>query len=385
MKQVRDNNETDNNKSLSLKKIIIFALVTFGATLLTLSGVTELVLILVNDDNILQQISLFDRLYVFCSIAVILALIQVIVMVYNQYNSLYTAVLKSEKEQLNENNDVVSIIEQSYKSERWNEVVKICRPLSEPLWYAGKFDLRKKLGLLLAQAAGLCQEFYIQAETYLDDLGWTNYRQNNIDAAKMYIKQGLHIAEEHKLYYLIAKGNRHYCDIMTQHNDFERAKSYFDIAWKNTDNIEDENKKIEMKGNLLYTKAKLLYAQKQYSDAIKSVDESITHYKKICDKDREVKLYNLKGRIILDQTHNYDEAIEVFQKGYELAFSISNNVHIVSNSLSLSECYAELNNFSMAERMIEIAVKYIPLMNDPNLVEKIEKIRAKIKLRQIKI
>lgn len=275
---------------------------------------------------------------------------------------------------------LIAILENAYKKKNWNEIVKIGRQLSEPLWYTGKFKVRIKIGKLVEVAAGVNQLYDDQAEVLIDDLGWTNFRINNEEEAKRNIKRGLKIAEQNGNNYLIAKAYRHFSDISRQNGNLEKAKSEYDVATEYLDQIEDNKKKVEMEGNLKYTLSKYYMTKKDYRSSLIEIENAMKCYQQLSDDDRLVKMFNLKGRILL-LTGEEGIAMDTFQKGLTFAEKISNNVHIVSNTISLAECYINSEDLESAQKMINWAREYVSMMHDPRLVEKLKNVESNLSNR----
>lgn len=278
---------------------------------------------------------------------------------------------------IEKDDSILSILDDAYQKQRWKEVVKIGSQLSGALWYTGKFELREEIAEYIEPAAAMCQEFYIQSEVLIDDLGWTKYRLNKKDEALKNIEKGLSVASAHNYPYLIAKAHRHFADIYTQNSSMEQALVHYNIASDALASITDSVKKTEMEGNLQYTYAKYMLHKRNYDEALTYIDLSMESYENLHDSDRKVKLFNWKGKILLAM-HRENEAVEIFQEGLRYATTISNNVHMTSNSLSLAECYLGDEKFELARRMLNIAKENSKAMNDPVLKEKINNIERKI-------
>lgn len=309
------------------------------------------------------------------------------------------------KQKVEEDEDsLVAILNTAYKAEHWKEVIKIGSQISSPLWYTGKFETRVRIGELVESAAGFSGEYYVQAETLLDDLGWTKFRLEMTKDAIKSIKRGLSIAKSHSFTYLIAKGNRHLADIhlakacslwtlryldmgnkslpeKIDDAELKKYNDYYDLAIKAAEEIPDSIKKTEMLGNLLYTKAKYCLVIRNYPDAISSVDESLNYYKQNDDLERSVKLYNLKGKI---QMMSGDEtsAIETFQLGIQKSTEIANNIHTVTNSLSLAEYYLSESNLSSSERYLKTAEHNMQYINDPVLKRRCDELKVQLNMKK---
>ena len=309
----------------------------------------------------------------------------------------------SENTYLNSNEkEVISYIkplEEAYKNERYQEVIKVGKSLSPTLWYLGKYDIRIEVGTIVESASAECGEMEIQADTLIDDLGWTNIRIGNNKKALKNISRGLQIAESISNYYLIAKGNRHLSDyhlglasdnfnlryfrefsnnsIQLKQYELDECQKYHDLAMENAKLIPLEKKKKEMFGDLSYTQAKYFMVKGDFQESLDKLGESMNYYNSIQNIDKTIKLFSLKGNIYLAK-NNEDLAISSFQEGIKSAKQVENSIHVVSNYLSLTQIYINNKDFRQANLMIEQAQKYSNLISDPILLHKVYQLKFQI-------
>jgi tetratricopeptide (TPR) repeat protein len=270
---------------------------------------------------------------------------------------------KDKEEKGDSPDSLLYYIESAYENERWTEVIKIGSALSEPLWYTGKFEIRMKIGKLVEDAALHADDVEERIEALLDDLGWTKYRLN-IPSAIQDIEKGLRLAIENNIPYYIAKGYRHLCHIYTtMPSKISEAEKQYQEAKTQINFITDTVKRNETYGNVEYAHAKLLEALTKYEEALKAIEDSISHYKLNNDLDRIVKMYNFKGHIIL-KLGNRSEAIEIFKEGQKLAIEISNNVNIIKNGKDIAQMYYEDGEIEMAKKTLLSIKKYLGRMSD---------------------
>lgn len=317
------------------------------------------------------SLPLFSKIYILSSVGIIIYLLWIVIILHYDYIQ-----IKNQRIKLYDkikNNDVTDsfsrILMNAYTERRWSEVIKIGHTLSEPLWYTGKFLMRLDIGELVESAAAFEKKHDIQAETLIDDLGWTNFRLKNEKEANKNILLGLKIAEKSNNFYLIAKANRHFADISLANKKFDECLRFLLLAYSFLRRIENALKKIEMRGNLQYTVSKYyLFARKDYYKALKAANQSLFLYQSIDDMDRAVKLFNLRGKIFLSLEQE-ENAITSFQEGLTLATHISNIVNIVNNSASLAERNLNNHRYDFAKQMIGIANQNSKAMDDPILIE----------------
>ena len=289
---------------------------------------------------------------------------------------------------------ICQLLEDAYDKGRYHEVIKIGTQLSSPLWYTGRYELRAKIGETIESAACQVGDKQTQAKVLIEMIGWTNIRIGNDDLGIQNISRGLKIAEEIKDSYLIASAYRNLADIhlarasakhnmrydnntitvnaKTQEYEFGKSKEYIDNALNYAERIRDNTKKSELLGNIDYTYSKYYFEKKDYTEALNKVESAMEAYKKIKYEDKQIKLYNLKGEILLRIDERKFEAVNVFQEGLQKAIERNVNVHIVANALSLIEYFIESHQRMQAERMFKIVDDYTDVITDPLLINKIK-------------
>lgn len=337
-------------------------------------GIIELFEYIVGQETFfLNKVSSGVRAYIIVSIGFILYCLYILLISYKalQIAKSKTLIAVNSKGAKDTTDFLAAILKNAYSEKRWAEVIKIGSALSQPLWYTGKFKYRINVGELVASAAAFESNKELQAETLIDDLGWTNFRLKQEGEAIRNIKLGLSIAEAIKNNYLISKAYRHLADISLTKNNLNECFGFLKKSYSAFRNIQDPLKKTEMHGNLLYAVSKYHWlGKKNNKKGFFIANKSISKYMEIQDLDRAVKIYNLKGKILLDLGREED-AISSFQEGLTLANKISNIVNIVSNSSSLAEYYYKHRRYDFAKKMIEIARENSQAMDDPFLIEKI--------------
>lgn len=390
-------------KPLTLLGVAKFGAITFGSVCVGLFSTIEIAQYLLGDLFLFSDFPIKMKIIYFFDIVALIDLVLICIYIWKAYQGILEKMAIVNLSGSVENNDsLVSILESAYNAKRWHEVVKIGRPLSESLWYTGKYDLRVKIGEMLASAAGLCEEYEIQSETLLDDLGWTRIRLNEIEQGEKSIEHGLKVAEDHSLFYLVAKGYRHLADINlakacnfwtlrymnygNQHmpkvirktESLEVCFSFYEKAISVLPLISNEKKRTEMEGNLKYTLSKYYLVTREFEKALEAVADSQALYNRILDNDREVKLFNLKGRIFTEMGRDSD-AEAAYQEGLRKATTISNNAHMVSNSISLAEYYLNEGQKKLACQMLSVAKDNSHAINDPILIARIEELSESLR------
>lgn len=345
------------------EKLIIVSSMTFGGTCAALFTILSIISFFAGEDFTYNNFDTWLKVYLYLSIAFIITAMQIIIQLFliNKNHQKDNEIRKESGDSL------LYYLESAFEQERWTEVVKIGTSLSEALWYTGKFSLRIRIGELLEESARNSNNDYVRAEALLDDLGWSKHRMKMGGISE--IKKGLNLATENNFPYLISKGHRHLCHIEADAGHVEVALNHYKVAIDNIERIEDKRKRQEMRGNVEYAHAKIFYAQSNYTEALKSIAITIAQYKLNNDPDREVKMYNFKGEILLRSEPTDELALDAFQYGYQLALKISNNVNILRNAISISKIYKSRGSDKMALQILTSVKKYLERMTDPVIIE----------------
>lgn len=385
-------------KRISFKSLFVRSITTLVAIITSEFTALEIYQTLSGENGIFSKA--INNYIVFFGIAIAFLLLYLLFFVYSTCKShIECCSYLHNVNSSTPTDSIIDVLDDAYKKERYTEVVKIGKQLSKPLWYTGKYELRLRIGYMLEAAAAQCENYEVQAETLLEDCGWTNIRLGNKKEGIANIKRGLEIAEHIKSYSLVAQGYRNLIDIhlgeasnnlnlryiqsrrtaiaSDREQELQKCKVYYDKAVIAANLIEDATKKKELLGNISYTISKYYLVTGDYKKALEEVMNAWGYYQSVSNEDKIIKLYSLKG-VILRYLGKEEEAISIFQEGLAKSKSCGNNIHIVSNCLSLCEAYIDMNNITMASRMLEQAYKYSTAITDPHLESRILEIRKEL-------
>lgn len=233
-------------------------------------------------------------------------------------------------------NTLVSDLESAYDDENWEEVLKIGSVLSRPLWTTGKYKLRVKLGKLVEAAAAYREYPKEQASALIDDLGWTNVALGNINEAKTNILHGIDIAEANKEYYLAHKGYRHLSGISMNVDNLTDAETYLLKAKELSEKIEDQEIKDEVIAGLSVNKGILYMKRLSWEEALQWFETAQKMYRRIRDRDREVKLYHFKGDVLFGM-NRFELAKDMYRRGLSASKKESRKDGILNNNLGIAK------------------------------------------------
>lgn len=290
--------------------------------------------------------------------------------------------LEKKEEFIKEHSDSICyILEEATNRKRYQEVISIGTNLSLPLWYTGKYNLRIRIGHMIEFAAAQVGDKKNQALALIEDIGWTNIRIKNFSNGKDYITRGLKLAKEIDDSYLIAQATRNLADIhlinieqinslVDKTNEAQLCDKNLQEAIKYANKMKDSNKKAELLGNIYYTYSKYFFAIGNTGEALKYVNKSFDIYKLHDLIQKQIKLFVLKGKILLKEDLN--SSIDSFQEGLRLAQKYNVNVHIVSNAIQLCKIYISNNTLPQASQMLSLASEIVSVINDPIVLAEYE-------------
>ena len=244
--------------------------------------------------------------------------------------------------------ELVNIVEKSYKAKAFLEVVRFGSPLSRPLLLSGMYAERVRIGERVADAAAKKGMYEQQIVALIDDVGWTNALMGNLDKAEQTISYGIKLAIEKGLFYYATKGERHLCGICQWYrNDIKGALAHYSKALKLADKISDIKAKQEIRAGIFFGQADLYIIQGDYEKALKLAIESKEIYEDISEQEeRLVKSYSQFGRIYLGLNQT-QKAEDTFHAGFNASQQLKRKDEMAKNLLGIGEVYlknAEYNN-----------------------------------------
>ncbi len=223
---------------------------------------------------------------------------------------------------------------------RWAEIIKLGTALSEVLWYTSRKRLRVEVGHFLEVAARQTDDYETLARTLIEDLGNTIMGLGDVGQGISYIKQGIKVAEEHSLNYLVSRGYRNLANCYSFKGDTGNARRALTSAIAAAQQVQSSREKLEAIGAIEYAESKVAYTDDKYQEAIDHLDAAVQAYSDLAqqfpetsqtNKDRLVKIYREKGVIYLKMgtPETRDRAYASCQAGLRLAQAAQNYDNIV--------------------------------------------------------
>lgn len=251
---------------------------------------------------------------------------------------------------------ILSEIREAYEQERWNEVLRIGRVLSRPLWVAGSYTTRLRIGEWTEHAASCVGNKHAQAVALIDALGWTNHVVGESERAIANIRHGIAVATEVGATDIVVKGYRHLTGIYQARQNYNRAVEAQNKAEDMVDQLPHSETKDDLVAGLWVSRAMLHLEQKEWDDALKLLNDARRSYETREDWDREVKVYSLEGQTLLGMGE-IALAKDTYRKGLVRAKELSRSDEVVKCSLGLSNAlYLEEGASATARRFAEEAL-----------------------------
>jgi nucleoside phosphorylase len=228
-----------------------------------------------------------------------------------------------------------SALGDAYKARKWDFVVEIGSFLSRPLWIAGKYEVRRRIGELVEDAAAHCKRHSERASALIDDIGWTYFVLKDADKARKAISDGLLIAEKQHDWYLCAKASRHLASIARQSDDYGCCEEQLTAAGQYAVKIGNKDAQREIDVTLKVSNAKLLIARERPAEAITLLEDAEKHFGALHDHFRLVKIYQTLGDAH-SKANDVASAIASYKTGFERASALGRRDEALGNAASLA-------------------------------------------------
>lgn len=270
--------------------------------------------------------------------------------------------------------ELAKVVEHSYKTRSYRDVVRFGSEISRPLFLSGMYMERVKIGEMIEDSAARVGASEEQIAALIDDIGWTSALLGDLSKADRAIMDGVRLAVEKEMYYLAAKGERHLAGIYLRYkNDVEGAVSHFSLATEYARKITNEVKRDEMLAGILYGHAEQHLNMKNYPQALQYAEESRQLYGKLGnEEERLVKLYSLIGGAYLGLSE-IQKAKDAFRNGLEEAQRLQRRDEIARNLFGLGEACLLSEEF---QRAVESLSEAQEIFQEVGMKQEAHKARA---------
>lgn len=331
-----------------------------------------------------------NRFFVFLLIALLVALGHVI---YELNKSIPDEEGVIGEDELNDS--IIGMLKDAAAHNRWEEIIKFGSSLSEVLWFTSRKRLRIAVGGMVELAAKQLDDKDTLAHTLIEDLGNTYLGLGDSKKAINYIKRGINIASQNNNMYLVSRGYRNLSNCYAYISDATKAKNNLEKSKESANNIQDERTKLDILGAIAYAESKIYRTEREYTDALNSLDTAIQYYNELgskypasekANKDRLVKIHREKG--ILYQLRNGKDditnAYDAFNTGLQLALKQLNYDNIIICCSKLAEISIDMGQIDTAESMIMMGAQYIESIDTDSIIKMYRDAKTRVEVERRK-
>ncbi|MDR1796841.1 MAG: histidine phosphatase family protein [Clostridiales Family XIII bacterium] len=273
---------------------------------------------------------------------------------------------------------------QAIDTKKYKDAIKIGLFSSSIFLRLGKHYIRVLNGIYVLKAISLYQhteeaasqqEAKSYAEYYIkvNDLGWSQYKlepnertrlrqyvhekglgafedslcKEQSEVSPMLVKTRDRLQDERKFHYLICQADRHILSF-----DLLDQRSVMQALETEINKISNKDDRKRMMANLLFLKAEIVLKKNdhdQFKTALSLIDDAEREYELIRDEDRQVKCYNLRGRIHFAEGAR-EKAKQQFKLGHDESRRIARYDEFYKNIKSLIEFHLSNNEEEEARK-----------------------------------
>jgi tetratricopeptide (TPR) repeat protein len=245
------------------------------------------------------------------------------------------------------------------------------------------------VGHFLEVAARQTNDYETLARTLIEDLGNTIMGLGEVNQGISYIQQGIRVAEDHGLHFLVARGYRNLANCYSYKGASAKARAALVNASAASQSIGSAREKLEVRGAITYAESKLAFTDGKFQDAITKLDEAVQIYSDLAqqfpetmnaNKDRLVKIHREKGVICLKtgEPDAQDRAYASCQTGLQLAQATQNYDNIVRCCCIMATILLNKDAVPAAEGMMNIAANNVSKIDTPAIIEEYNHVNRRL-------
>jgi tetratricopeptide (TPR) repeat protein len=274
---------------------------------------------------------------------------------------------------------LVDMLDDALKARNYSDVIRIGDALNRPLFEAGNFVTRLKIGRIVEEAAALSGRKEIQIGALIDSIGWSLVELGNYEDAKKNIQHGIDLCEGKDAFYT-AKGLRHLGVIERRAKRYDAALSLYKKSLKTADKIEDAQQREVLIAGLHYAFGSLYFFMDEYRLANDYIGRAISSFDKLNDEYRLNMSYVTKGDIEAKQGLA-DKAKDTYRKVLREANRNTEKLQIARSNLGLAEIYISEHDWGRARASLAEAEK-IDLGDFKDERERLKRLRSTLPIQQ---
>jgi tetratricopeptide (TPR) repeat protein len=284
---------------------------------------------------------------------------------------------------------ILAMMKDAESNSRWGEIIKLGSALSEVLWYTSRKKLRIEVGHFLEVAARQTNDNETLARTLIEDLGNTIMGLGEVNQGISYIKQGIKVAEDNGLSFLLSRGYRNLANCYSFKGETAKARAALAKASAAAQSISSPREKVEANGAIAYARSKIAFIDGEYQEAIIALGETLNIYSNLAqqfpetaaaNKDRIVKIHREKGLIYLKMgtPEAQDQAYGSCQTGLQLAQATQNYENIVRCCCLMAQILLDKGAIPAAEGIMNIAANNVSKIDTPAIIDDYNRVNRRL-------
>ncbi|MFT6422631.1 MAG: tetratricopeptide (TPR) repeat protein [Thalassolituus sp.] len=254
---------------------------------------------------------------------------------------------------------LIKTLGSAIKNKNYTEAIRIGVALNRPLFEAGNFVTRLKIGRIVEEAAALTGRKEVQIVALIDSIGWSLVELGEYAEAKRIIEHGIEICHEISDDFYEAKGYRHLGVIARRSEKYKEANKYYKKSMEYAEKLEDKHDKEVLIAGLQYAFASLYYFTNDFDSASLYIDKAIKCFELLNDEYRHNMSLVMKGDIAYQQ-ERYDDAKDIYRSVLRQADRNTEKLQFVRSCLGLAEVYLSDHHWNKATESID-CIKEIDL------------------------
>ncbi|MCH8011222.1 MAG: tetratricopeptide repeat protein [Candidatus Marinimicrobia bacterium] len=253
---------------------------------------------------------------------------------------------------------LVKTLASAIKNKNYAEAIRIGIALNRPLFEAGNFVTRLKIGRIVEEASALTGRKDVQVVALIDSIGWSLVELGEYVEAQRSIEHGIDICRGINDEFYEAKGYRHLGVIARRTEKYKEAAQYYKQSMEHAGKIEDQHDKKVLIAGLHYAYASLYYFTKDFDNASIYIDKAIACFELLNDEYRYNMSLVMKGDIEYKKGKN-DDAKDIYRRVLRQADRNTEKLQVARSCLGLAEVYLSDHQWEKAAE----SIRYIKEMD----------------------
>ncbi len=222
--------------------------------------------------------------------------------------------------------------------------------LSKPLWNSQKYEIRKRIGEFVENAAINRDNHMATIKVWIDEIGWSAVEMLDYSTGNTKFHQALELAVKKgkPALGLLAKCYRHLNASHFRQHEIVKAEEFLNLSFMTTLLMDEGDEKNELLAEYYFAKS-TLELKKDPVEALKLIEMAEKQYGQQIDDEWRLKIQARKAEILI-ALHQPDDALVISKKG--LADSKHLQLHRleVKHQIGMGLCYLAMMKKPAAEK-----------------------------------